>query len=318
MASRTGTQNKPPRNTRTGGRKGITGQKQDRLSLEEVEKRYGYTAAQMAVDPEIQKIFMKAWNNGWEKEKFQLEFETSDWWAQNSDSARMYILRSAKPDADWMELKDDAYQAVRKEANALGVTLTDQQLRDKAEESLRKGWYLDENKYELRRSLTQLQPEGQQYGGDIRANAESLRKLAFDLGVNYDENWFQAAGKSIAEEFTDSQFWENDIKNKAAQLFPGFADQIKAGQTTRGIASPYLQMMQEEWEINPLAIPINDPTVLRALTGGAAEGGRSGPMDLGSFQQMLRKDPRWLNTAKAQNNITGTISGLMQMFGLRG
>lgn len=312
---------KPPKNQRGAGGRGITGaagkRGKDRLSLDEVEARYGYTAAQMAVDPEIQRLFQQAWSNDWKQPEFQKRFETSDWWAANSDSMRKYLLRSANPDQDWLDLQADTFQAIRKEANAIGVNLSDEQIRRTAEKSLMKGWYLDENKYELRRELTSLQPEGQ-YGGDIRANAESLKNLAFQLGVTYDDKWFESAGKSIATELTDSNYWENNIKDQASKLFPALSDQIKAGQTVRNIASPYLAMMRDEWDMNPEAIQINDPTVLRGLTGGSGDGGRTGPMDLGSFQQMLRKDPRWLNTAKAQNNITGVASSIMQMFGLRG
>jgi hypothetical protein len=41
-------------------------------------------------------------------------------------------------------------------------------------------------------------------------------------------------------------------------------------------------------------------------------------MPLWDFEQQLRKDPRWLNTNRAQNDITGVASAVMQMFGLRG
>jgi hypothetical protein len=51
---------------------------------------------------------------------------------------------------------------------------------------------------------------------------------------------------------------------------------------------------------------------------GVNDKGEPAATSLWEFQKKLRSDPRWMNTAKAQNEITGVTGKVMQMFGLTG
>ena len=41
-------------------------------------------------------------------------------------------------------------------------------------------------------------------------------------------------------------------------------------------------------------------------------------MNLGEFKRSLRKDKRWLETDKAQNEITAATGSVLKLFGLSG
>jgi hypothetical protein len=75
--------------------------------------------------------------------------------------------------------------------------------------------------------------------------------------------------------------------------------------------------MGTELEIDPQSIDLNDQYIRGALTG-TDDKGNFKPQSLWEFQQSLRKDPRWMNTTKAQNQVASTASRVMEMFGLVG
>lgn len=292
-----------------------TGFIQDRLSPEQLRAQFGYTAEQILIDPDIKRVFDTAVREQWQgeigKALFTQALEATDWWKRNNQYMRRYLLTKVKQDADWKQLVQASEEAVRQEAMAMGVTLSPEQVKSYTEQSMMYGWYEPENKYLLRRAM-QGQPSSG--GGDIMKIGSDLQNLAFEMGIQYDQNWYDSAAKSVASQATDTNFWASQIRDRAAQMFPGLRDQIMAGQSVRNIASPYIALMQEEWGVPGNSIQVSDPVILGAL----GQSGGQGMMNLDDFQRRLRQDPRWLNTDKAQNSISNITDAVMQMFGLRG
>jgi hypothetical protein len=184
------------------------------------------------------------------------------------------------------------------------------------------GWGDPSNAYELQRSiLKNYTPAGEtdttDYVGDIGANADKLQTLAYANGVEFSDGWYNSAAKSIASGLSNEDYWTQKIRQEAASTFPVFKDQIEMGVNVADIASPYLKSMSELLEINPAEIKLNDPTILGALTN-YDEKGNPRAMNLGAFRDQLRKDPRWMETDKAQNEIAGITGSVMKMFGLVG
>lgn len=289
--------------------------KPDVIDSETLQALFGYTEQQINLDPEIRALFDQAvaeqWSGETGKAIFQNRLQQTNWWKANSAPMRDYLFAKANQGADWNQLVVDSEEAVRQEAMAMGVELDPESVKSLTERSMMYGWYKPEKKFELRRAMSQSGITG---GGDIGQVSDSLRQLSTQMGVNYSTDWYTAAGKSVASKLTDANYWANQIKERAASQFPMFKDQIMAGQSVRNIASPFMTMMAEEWEIPEGQIQVTDPTILRAIGG---QGGNQ-MMNLSDFQRMLRRDPRWMNTDKAQNEITGVASAVMQMFGLRG
>jgi hypothetical protein len=306
---------KTPKNNAAGN---VTGLKSDTLSQEQLRANFGITAQQLAIDPELQKLFQDAWKGKWEKSLFDAELKQTDWYQRNAKPMREYLMAAANPDsADWIRKKSDALEAVRQSANTLGANFSDQQLSDFATQSMMYGWGEPGREDFLKRAMVEAQPEGQ-YGGDVAKNADNLKRMALVNGVQYDDAWFQGAGKSIATRLSDSTFWEQKILGEAASMFPVFKDQILSGSVSaRDIASPYLKMMQDTLGLNADQVNVNDPLILGALTN-YDEKGNPTAMNLGAFQQKLRNDPRWMETDAAQNKVTSVAGRVMEMFGLSG
>lgn len=304
-------------NPKTKAQEGVaTGLKQDRLTKKQLRALYGYTARQLRVNPQLFGLFQKAYDEQWDQARFDSEVEQLDWYRQTQASAREFLLLQAEGGADFAAKQNDTFEFVRRTAMQMGKNLNNQQLADLTEDTMMFGWGEPGQDYELRRAIVDLPDDGQ-YGGDIRKNADNLYALALANGVRYDDNWFTSAGKSIAAGLSMAEDYENDIREQAAGLYSVFADKIRAGMNVIDLVSPWRKRMADEWEIDEDSIRLDDPTLLSAI-GRVDDKGNPSVMNIGEFQRVLRKDPRWLETDKAQNEITGVTSQVMQMFGLRG
>lgn len=289
--------------------------RQDRLSREQLMANFGITEATLAIDDDLFDLFQEAYENNWQgatgKALFDAKLKQTTWWQENSKYMRDYLIRSANPDMDWQMLVDDSEEAVRQEAMRLGVTLSDAEVDDFTQQSMMYGWYDEANKFKLRRAIEARPRTG---GGDIGSLVEQLRAYSREMGVTYDQKWYDSAASSIATDRTDGEYWKDQIRKQSASMFPMFRDSIMAGQSMASIASPYRAMMEEEWDVPADSISVTDPIILRAMGG---DGGNQ-MMNLADFQRMLRRDPRWMETDKAQNDITGIASGVLKMFGMTG
>jgi hypothetical protein len=297
----------------------VTGLERDKLTRSQLRALYGITAAQLRIDDELFDVFKEAWEGGWEGEtgraRFWAKIQETNWWQSNSKSVRDYLFLSATPDnADFLQLKEESYEAVRRRAMKIGKNLSEDQLRQIAEQNLMFGWSKDGRDLFLDRAIVDAPSEGS-YGGDIRLTADNLRAVAMANGVKYDDAWYDGAAKSIASQLTQGDYWENQIREQAAGLFPVFGEQIRMGLNMRDIASPYIRMMADTWEINPAEIMLDDNTLIGALTS-YDQSGKPMAMNLGEFKRQLRKDPRWMETSQAQNEVASVGSRVLRMFGL--
>jgi hypothetical protein len=295
----------------------------DRLSRRELRAEYGWTKAQLRLgDGEILDIFSEAYEENWSKAKFISRIQETNWYRTNAESARIYLKAKADPEsADFKELVKDTTEAIRQRVMELGYpNLSDALMQEVVDVYLTQGMGAPGQEYELEQYLFNLDEQGRLeaadgYGGDIDANAQLLRQAALANGVAYNDDYFVSAGKSIASGLSQSDLWLKQIRNDAASKFPVFSEQIQAGVNVNDIASPYIRSMAQTLQLNPATITLDDPTILGALTN-YDDKGRAYATDLGSFQRQLRKDPRWMETDEAQNQITGLTARVMQMFGL--
>jgi hypothetical protein len=69
--------------------------------------------------------------------------------------------------------------------------------------------------------------------------------------------------------------------------------------------------MYQTLELNPDAINLNDPTLRSAI-------GSNGEMPIYDFQRTLRKDPRWQYTNNAREDVSNSVTKVLQDFGFVG
>lgn len=297
---------------------------QDTLDKEVLAKEYQNAIGIIYSVPEIKPIFEQAVAEGWDVGKFTSAVQNSNWFKNNNEYARKAWAQEniGGPEAaDWKARQENASTAIRMAAAQMGADLTEQELAALTRRYLYEGW--DDSTraplmmQALSEEITFVPDErgGVTMQGRAGSFADQLRSLARANGMAYSDSWYLSAAKSVASGLSTEDDWTRDIQEQAASRFPVFGDKIRSGMSVYDLASPYIQTMAQEFEINPEQISLNDPYIMQAMTA-LDDKGTPVPLGLWDFQKKLREDPRWLNTAKAQNEITSTTGRVMQMFGL--
>jgi len=285
-------------------------------------------------DPDIARIHKQASEERWfdttiGRERYKAAIQQTKWYQENNKYARAAItafnLAKQGQGADWKTLLENARLQIEAKAAEIGAQLTPEQIKELESRYIYEGWGEDGRDVLLTRALgnsINYQPNLTGAGGTslrgLAGNvAENLRLTAINNGLAYDDQFYQSAAQSVAMGMSTQEDWSRDIRENAASLWPVFGQQIRAGVDARALASPYIQSMAQEFEINPQEITLSDPYIRSAL-GGFSSDGQPQATNLWEFQKKLRQDPRWMNTAKAQNEVTSVTGKVMQMFGLMG
>jgi len=295
----------------------------DELSREELAAQYQAAVGIIYGVPELQALFEQALDEEWTPARLDAAVRNSDWYQENDQYARVAWAKEQTGGADWETSMEEARNAVRVSAAQMGAQVNEQEINALARRYIYEGW----NQSTRRSLLAQALSEEISFVRDDRGVASmtgeagdlsySLRNLAMANGVSYNDNWYESAAKSVLSGMSSQEDWERDVREQAASLFPVYGDKIRQGMNVYDLASPYINTMAQELEIDPNQITLNDPYIRGAL-GGMNDSGDFAAMGLWDFQKKLRQDPRWENTSKAQNEVTSVVGKVMQMFGLMG
>lgn len=300
----------------------------DQVDMGALQNDLQWVAGIVSAVPELQEIFLKNVDAGsFDAEagtqgvqNFQNDIMDSQWWKTNNQFARAaFAKKQTDPEAYRVDV-ENARERVRREARAMGVPIEEAELARLAEQVIVDGWDQGDREFKLRDALSQyLDRAGQQ--GRLRGNmglyASRFRNTASANGLRFDDGYYQSLAKSVTSGLLSEEDAEMEIREQAATFWPSYSDKIRAGYNVRDLASGYIYTMAQELEIDPQSISLDDQYIRGALTG-VDEQGNPRPKGLWEFQQDLRKDPRWINTNKAQNQISSIASDVMQMFGLVG
>ena len=295
----------------------------DPLEREELAAQYQAAVGLIYSVPEIQPLFEQAIAEGWTPDRFKAAVQNSDWFQSNNEYARIAWAQESVGGADWQATLEDARNAVRAAATAVGADVTEEELNALARRYVYEGWDQSTRRTLLSQALSEqisFLPDERgvvSMRGGAGELSDTLRNLASANGVSFTDNWYLSAARSVASGLSTAEDWERDVREQAASLFPVYSDKIRMGMNVYDLASPYINTMAQELEIDPNQITLNDPYIRSALSGMNDKGDFT-PMGLWDFQKKLRQDPRWENTSKAQNEVTSVTGRVMQMFGLMG
>lgn len=294
----------------------------DQLSRDELAREYGYALQLIYSVPELKDLFERAFSatkGQWDTKKFQAAIQNTDWYKTNDVYARTAWAKESVGGADWESTVNTSKEIVKRRASQLGARLTASELDAITRRYIYEGWgessrstFLDNA---LAQEISYLPDERGVAGftGQAGTLVDRLKELAMANGVRYADPWYESEARSVASGLKSEDDSFREIQELAASRWQPWADRIRAGQTAYELASPYINRMADILEINPMSITLDDPYISKAAMGVDGQA-----MPLWDFEQQLRKDPRWLNTNRAQNDITGVASAVMQMFGLRG
>jgi HSP20 family molecular chaperone IbpA len=300
----------------------------DQVDMGALESDLQWVAGIISAVSELQDIFLKNVDAGsFDAESgsqgiknFQNDIMDSDWWKTNNTFARAaFAKKQTDPESYKVDI-ENADERVRREARAMGVQLDDAEITTLANQVVVDGWDRADREFKLRDALNQYIDRSMQQGrprGELGLYASQFRNTASANGLRFDDNYYQALAKSVTSGLLSEEDAELEIRDQAASLWPTYSEKIRAGYNVRDLASGYIYTMANELEIDPQSISLDDQYIRGALTG-IDDQGNPRAKSLWEFQRELRNDPRWMNTNKAQNEVTSIASEVMQMFGLRG
>ena len=109
-----------------------------------------------------------------------------------------------------------------------------------------------------------------------------------------------------------------EIRNKAANTYSVFADQIKAGQSLWDITSAYRTKMADVLEMDPEAIKWDDPLwkdgkIFQSVDPAT---GKISARPLYEVDKMLRADDRWQYTKNANDTYSKYTYSILNKFGM--
>jgi hypothetical protein len=295
----------------------------DKLSRDELAAQYQSVVGIIYTVPELQALFEQALDEEWSPVRLQASLQNSDWFRNNDQYARTAWAQETLGGADWQGNLSEARKAVQLTAAQMGSDVTDEELNALAKRYIYEGWGNSTRRGMMMEALsseiTFLKDDRGQTSmqGSSGQLADGLRNLARANGVSFSDNWYESAARSVASGLSQATDWERDVRKQAASLYPVYSQKIEQGLNVYDLASPYINTMAQELELDPNQITLNDPYIRSAL-GGMSDNGDFSSMGLWDFQKKLRNDPRWENTSKAQNEVTSVTGRVMQMFGLMG
>lgn len=282
------------------------------LSPEDLAADYGWAYSFLQSDSSLSGLFSQAVKDGWSKDMFQAKLRETDFWKNNSDTARKALQEKATDPATWAAKMDANKLLISDMAAKMGAAIPDGKLPKLAEDMA----MFDMNEEQLTPILSDWIDF---VGGTLKGQAgmfeHSMRQYAGDMGVDIGDQSVKNYAQLMVKGLSSQQDFKNFINDQASSAYPAFAEQIKGGQTLKAIANPYIQTMAQQLEINPNDIGLGDPTIKSALNGLDAQGKPVGK-NLVDFQDSLRGDPRWRSTQQAQDKSMSIGRNVLKNLGL--
>lgn len=295
-----------------GGRVSSDIDTQKALSPAALAEDYGYSYSFLKHNPSLSALFAETVKNGWDKATFQAKLRDTEWWKQNSQTARDAEMMKYNDPATYSASVDAAKVQIQKLASEIGAPVSDKLLGKIASDSIKYG--LDEGG--LRNILGKYVTFTK---GTLTGQAgmfeHTIRQYADQMGVSLNDQSIKNQAQLIARGMSTPDDFKAWVQEQAISSYPAYAEQIQGGQTMKDIASPYIQLASSELGVNPSAMTLDNPLIKSALNGLDANG-EPGGLDLTDFMDRVRKDSSWRQSKNAQDQVMGIGSQVLKMMGV--
>ena len=246
----------------------------------------------------------------WSPERLRQELETTSWWRDLSEAQREWEVLSAEQPGEANLRISDNRRTAQQLGMLMGVQLSDSQLDALARKAAENGWSEDDFRLAIAKEFKPT--SGIQAQGDAQNTMAQIRSMA--------EQYLVRPSDSLVNEWT-MQVLRGDraiedlrtyFIDRAASMYKGVADDLRAGATTREILDPYLADAYEELGVTEANINLFDAKWSAPLTGENNE-----PLTREQWIAQIRSDSRygWDQTWKARNAAAEMGRELQTLFG---
>lgn len=280
---------------------------------EEWAQRFGYPLALIDSNKSLKELFDRAVTNEYDETRFTAELRGTKWYQNHREVWRQAEALKYQDPATYQANVASLKAKMRSRAVEMGSTLSETALTDAANKAIHFGW--DESKVNQF-----LAPFIKSYEiGGMRGEAgeieDQLRELSFKNGIDMSTDYYLNAARTIGGGTSTLETQQDMIRQRAMGMWPGWAKEIQAGQDMIDLASPYIQSMAQNFEVDPGTITLNDPYIRGALSSRNSTTNAYSPTSLTDFERKLKQDARYQYTKKSMNETTSLIGSIRSAFG---
>lgn len=249
----------------------------------------------------------------------------TDWVKGYSDQARKFLLlEKSDPSSAAADIQSKADE-LRKIVTEAGGTASDEEINNMARLSLI-GGTREQGQFKplTEKQIRQFVTKSINFGADLRGQSaqvqnrllQSANEFGFGdlMGSNQLRNWSLDNTRAILAGDITLDDVNNELREFAIGRFPAFANQLRAGLSLESLVSPYRSTIADLLELDEGMVSYNDPLMEKAL-GSMGQDGQQSLMPLWQVKMEARKDPRFLNTDKANELYNSIGVQIAQDFG---
>ena len=249
----------------------------------------------------------------------------TDWVKGYSDQARKFLLlEKADPSSAAVDLQGKSDE-LRKIVTEAGGTASDEEINNMARLSLI-GGTREQGQFKplTEKQIRQFVTKSINFGADLRGQSaqvqnrllQSANEFGFGdlMGSNQLRSWSLDNTRAILAGDVTLDDVNNQLREFAIGRFPAFANQLRAGLSLESLVSPYRSTVADLLELDEGMVSYSDPLMEKAL-GSMGQDGQQSLMPLWQLKMEARKDPRYLNTDKANEMYNSIGAQIAQDFG---
>ena len=246
------------------------------------------------------------------KQNFIAAVMETDEYRDNSESTREYLAKEQTDPATFLQELNEAKAILQREAADKGLRLP-QNLDDLARQYLYQNWRANPNLMASALSAF-ITEDDRGFRGEAGDVEQQLKYLASQNGVQMSDGYFSGAVRSIASGLGDQEDYEREIREMAAGKFPQYSERIMGGENARDLASGYISVLSDTFELDPNTITLDNEYLLKGLMGGA-----DGPVSLWDYRTMLRDTDYWVNeTQEGRDSVIDMGTQMLERMGFIG
>lgn len=282
---------------------------------------YGFSEQFLTANPDVREAIRLAIENGWSQEVLNRYIENqTDFGRRTTDQQAQFDIAIASDKAEDLQRQiSDRATAIKRQAMAAGIDISDEEINQFARESIRSGLTDNDTLAFLSERFRIPQAEEGKPAAPLRGQAgdivDELRNLARSYGVTLTEMDVQKKTREALNMGADWRSYvdgQRDIfRQQAKTLYPKIANLLDTSDLAT-IMNPYMADASELLGVSMAQMQTTDPLWQTALNG------ENGPLSRDEWLRALRTDQRfgYDRTVRARQEYTELADELLSAFGM--
>lgn len=275
---------------------------QDPNNPDNIKARYGFVGSMANAVPELNGILQQATREQWTTDRFLMAVAGTDWYKKNGAAVREWVTLEQTDPATATARKNALMGDIQARGLALGLQMNSSQIEQSFYAIQFSGGMSQENidDYLGRNFFDPATYNWNSTQGKVAENVAGLSTLVEDYGMgDSGKQWATDQITKIMRGEQTVQGAQVSAIQYAASKYSPYADRIRAGESVKQIAQPYMDTMTQLLE-QPVSAGVNDPMIQKALQN-VGPNGQPSVLPTYQFATQLRQDPRWGSTNNAKD-----------------